>query len=233
MINHIIFQNEIILILSVLFYFSTLILFYRIFRKEGVFAWIVFETIAANIEVIILVKAFGMEMTLGNVLFASSFLATDIISEMYGKKDADKAVWLGVAVTVLFILTSIIWKMYVPSENDIAWKNINIVFSITPRVMTASIIAYIVSELFDVWCYHKIWNFTTEKFSNAEKFLWLRNNCATLISQLINTVVFTLCAFGGIYERKTIGSIMISSYIIFVFTSLLDTPFIYWARKIK
>lgn len=226
-------RNEIILFLSVLFYFSTLILFYRIFKKEGVFAWIVFETITANIEVLILVKAFGIEMTLGNVLFASSFLATDILSEMYGKKEANKAVWLGVAVTVLFIITSLIWKIYIPSENDFAWKNINTIFSITPRVMTASIIAYIVSELFDVWCYHKIWNFTQKKCSDSRKFLWLRNNCATLISQLINTIVFTLCAFAGVYERKTLGSIMISSYLIFIFTSLLDTPFIYWARKIN
>ena len=77
------FQNEIMILLSVLFFFGGLVACFRLFGKVGVYAWTVFETIAANIEVLILVNAFGMEMTLGNVLFASSFLATDILSEVY------------------------------------------------------------------------------------------------------------------------------------------------------
>src|SRR5574344_1583266 len=80
----------------------------------------------------ILIKAFGMEMTLGNVLFASSFLATDILSEVYGKKEADKAVWLGIAATIAFIITSLLWQLYVPAGNDVSAKNVLAVFSATP-----------------------------------------------------------------------------------------------------
>ena len=74
--------NELLLILSLLLIYSALLLFYYLFGKDGLYAWTVIATIAANIEVLILVDAFGMEMTLGNILFASTFLVTDIISEI-------------------------------------------------------------------------------------------------------------------------------------------------------
>lgn len=226
------FQNELMLILSVVLCFGGLVAFFRFFGKEGVYAWTVIETIAANIEVLILIKAFGMEMTLGNVFFASSFLATDILSEVYGKKEADKAVWLGIASTVAFMLVTICWRLYVPSANDVAWKNIQSVFALTPRIMCASIVGYVVSELFDVWCYHKWWDFTTAKCNDSKKYLWLRNNASTLAAQLVNTVLFTVLAFWKTYDTKTLVSIAESSYIIFIFTSLLDTPFVYLARHI-
>jgi len=226
------FQNEIMILLSVLFFFGGLVACFRLFGKVGVYAWTVFETIAANIEVLILVNAFGMEMTLGNVLFASSFLATDILSEVYGKKEADKAVWLGVFTSVLFILTTVTWSLYVPSKNDVSWKNIQSVFALTPRIMGASLAGYVVSEILDVFFYHKFWDMTTKKCNDRKRFLWLRNNSATLIAQLLNTVVFNVLAFCGMYDAKTLVSIVISSYVIFIFTSLLDTPFIYLARHI-
>ena len=62
--------------------------------------------------------------------------------------------------------------------------------------------------------------------------LWVRNNGSTLTSQLINTVLYTIFAFAGTYDRPTILSIMLSSYLIFIVTSLLDTPFLYLARHI-
>ena len=62
--------------------------------------------------------------------------------------------------------------------------------------------------------------------------MWLRNNGSTLVSQIINTLLFTLFAFWGTYDFRTIGSIFISSYVIYVVTSLLDTPFVYLARHI-
>ena len=61
----------------------------------------------------------------------------------------------------------------------------------------------------------------------------LRNNAATLLSQLINTVLFNLLAFGGTYSASTMVSIIAAGYVVFIVTSLLDTPFLYWARRIK
>ena len=78
--------NEILIILSFLLIYGGVVLFYRLFGKKGLLAFNVMATLLANIEVLLVVRAFGIEMTLGNVLFASTFLITDILSENHGKK---------------------------------------------------------------------------------------------------------------------------------------------------
>ena len=227
-----IFQNEILLLLSVLICFGGLTLLHSLFGKTGIYAWLVLETITANIEVLILVDAFGMEQTLGNVLFASSFLATDIMSEIYGKKESSKAVWVGIVTTLMFLLISLTWQLYIPSANDFASPAIKSIFSVTPRVMAASLISYFICEFYDVWIYHKIWDATQKKTGSRFKGLWIRNNFSTLSSQALNTIIFTTVAFAGTYDFKTFFSIMLSSYLIFIVTSLLDTPFVYLARHL-
>ena len=225
-------MNELLLCGSVLFIFGSAILGYYLFGKIGLYCISAASSILANIEVIILIKAFGMEQTLGNVLFAVTFLVTDILSECEGKKEANKAVFIGGFSSLFFLLLCQSWMLYVPSVNDSIMPSIRAVFSNTPRMIVSSLVVYVVSQLFDVWLYHKWWEFTEKKFNNRKKFLWLRNNGSTLISQLLNTILFTLCAFAGTYNAKTLISIMLSSYVIFIFTSLVDTPAIYLARKI-
>lgn len=225
--------NELILITSLILIYSGLIAFYYYFGKTGLYAWTVITTITANIEVLILVNAFGMEQTLGNILFASNFLVTDIMSEIFGKKEATKAVNLGIATSLVFILISQSWFLYTPAANDWASPSIRTIFANTPRVMLASFLVYAICQRLDVWLYHKWWELTTKKYGDSRRFLWLRNNGSTLLSQLINTVLYTFGAFAGLYNIGTLIQICISSYVIYIVTSLADTPFIYWARNIK
>ena len=224
-------MNELLLVLSLLISFGTTVLFLKLFGKSGLFAWIGICAVFANVEVLILVHAFGMDQTLGNTLFASSFLATDILSELYGKKDANKGVLVGIITTVLFILLSTMWINYVPAEGDWAMPFVKQLFANTPRVLIASLIAYAVSEAFDVWLYHKWWTLTEKRFGNKDKYLWFRNNFSTLFSQLVNIVIFNFGAFLGIYSLSQLFSITIACYVIYIVTSLLDTPFIYLAKK--
>lgn len=226
-------RNEILLLVSLLVIFGGVLFFYKMFGITGLYCWTVLATITANIEVMLVVDAFGMEQTLGNILFASTFLVTDIISEIAGKKKADKAVTLGIVTSIAFILISQSWLCYTPSPNDWARSSIEAIFSNTPRVMLASLLVYAVTQRFDVWAYHKWWAFTTKKCGDSKKFLWLRNNGSTLISQLLNTLLFTVGAFYGMYNMETLISICASSYVIYVVTSLADTPFVYLARKIS
>ena len=224
-------MNELLLVLSLLISVGGSVLFLKLFGKSGLFAWIGICAVFANVEVLILVHAFGMDQTLGNTLFASSFLATDILSELYGKKDANKGVLVGIITTVLFILLSTMWINYVPAEGDWAMPFVKQLFANTPRVLIASLIAYAVSEAFDVWLYHKWWTFTEKRFGNKDKYLWFRNNFSTLFSQLVNIVIFNFGAFLGIYSLSQLFSITIACYVIYIVTSLLDTPFIYLAKK--
>lgn len=226
-------KNELLLIGSVVLIYGAVLLAYKLFGKIGMYVMTAIATILANIEVLMLVDGFGMEQTLGNVIFASTYLVTDILSENEGKECANKAVWLGVFTSVIMLMFTQYWLLYTPAANDWAREHISAIFSTTPRLLAASFIGYIVSQRFDVWLYHKWWNLTTKKTGDRKRFLWLRNNGSTLISQIVNTVIFTSVAFLGMYDTKTFISIMLSSYIIYVFTSLLDTPVVYIARCMK
>lgn len=228
-------MNELILLGSVVLIFGAVVLAWHLFGKAGLYAMTALVTILSNIEVLILVNAFGMEQTLGNLLFASTFLITDILSENVGKKEANTAVFIGLFSSVFFLALTGSWLLYIPSENDWVMPAIRTIFMATPRTVLASMTVYAVSQLFDVWLYHKWWDFTTRRFGDSRRFLWLRNNGATMASQLLNTVLFTLAAFAGAegYNGKLLVSIMVSSFAIYVVTSLLDTPAVYIARRIE
>ena len=226
-------MNELLLILSIPLYFGAVLFSYRFFGKAGLFAMTAFCAVAANIEVMMLVKAFGIEQTLGNVLFGASFLITDILSENEGKKEANRAADLGVFVTALFLVSSQCWLFFVPAEADIVTGAVKQLFSGTPRVMICSLLVYAVTQKLDVWLYHKWWSFTEKKFGESRRFLWLRNNGSTMISQLFNTLLFNFGAFAGVYPTATIWSICLSCYILFCVVALLDTPVVYLARRIR
>jgi hypothetical protein len=225
--------NELLLVGSLIIIFGAALLAYHIFGKSGLYAITAIATIAANIECLIMVNAFGMEQTLGNVFFAVTFLVTDILSENEGKKEANKAVGIGIFTSVFFIIMSQSWMLYVPSESDWVMPSIEGVFSNTPRMMISSLVVYAISQFIDVQLYHGWWKLTEKLCGNKKRFLWLRNNGSTLISQILNTALFTILAFVGTYDVQTLLSIMLSSYVIFIVTSLCDTPAIYLSRKIK
>ena len=224
--------NELLIGLSFILIYGGVVVFYRFFGKNGLLAFNVMATLLANIEVLLLVRAFGVEMTLGNVLFASTFLITDILSENHSRKDANRAVIISTLCSILFIAISQTWLLYTPSENDWASGAIETIFSNTPRIVCASLAVYLLSQLIDVWLYHKWWDWCKKHFGNSRSGLWIRNNGSTMISQFLNTLLYTFLAFYGTYPVSTLISIFVSTYIIYLITSLLDTPFVYWCRKI-
>ncbi len=223
--------NELVLILALFVTFSMVILSYFLFGKYGLICWTVIATIVANIEVLVLIKAFGLQQTLGNIMFASTFLVTDILSEIYSKEDAKKAVNIGIFSSICFIILSQLWFLYTPAEGDWAMPHMKAIFTNTPRIMFVGVIVYAIVQRFDVWFYHVIWKFTEKRTGTKTSFLWLRNNLATLTSQLLNTLLFTFGVFWGVFDMPTLIDIILSSYILFVFTSIFDTPFLYIVRK--
>lgn len=225
-------NNEILIIISFAVIYGGVVAFYRFFGKGGLLAFNVLATLLANIEVLILVNAFGVEMTLGNVLFASTFLITDVLSENHSRKDANRAVVISTACSVIFIALTQMWLLYTPSENDWASGAIHTIFKSTPRIVCASLGVYLISQLTDVWLYHKWWAWSRKRFGDSRRGLWIRNNGSTMISQFLNSLLYTFFAFYGTYSFQTLVSIFLSTYTIYFFTSLLDTPFVYWCRKI-
>lgn len=231
--------NEIILVFSLFCTYGSVLLAYKFLNKTGLYTWTAIATILANIEVLILVDAFGIEQTLGNILFASTFLVTDILSETEGREKAQKAVKVGIFANIAFILVSQSWFLYTPSEADWVMSSMFDIFGPIYRVLVAGLVTYVLCQFLDVSVYHYIWEKTTKMFGNKKRGLWLRNNISTIVSQTVNSFVFNFSAFYGsemdgmVYDFKTTFSISVATIIIFVMTSLLDTPVVYLARKIK
>ncbi len=222
-------MNNLIFIVSILFFLGSVLLLFKIFGKAGLYVFTVFATILSNIQVCKCVDLFGVSSTAGNVLYAASFLVTDILSERYGKKAAGKAVKYGLVVTILWVLGTQITLLFEPNSNDYVNDSLNVVFGLVPRVALASFIGYACSQSLDVFLYHFIWN----KTGNNGKKLWIRNNLSTLTSQAVDTLVFTTLAFWGTYPTDVFISILLTTYLFKAVVALLDTPFMYLARAIK
>lgn len=220
-------KNIILWFLMMIVNFSCITFAYKKFGKIGLYIWIPISTILANIQVVMLVNLFGMDATLGNILYAGGFLVTDILSENYGKDSARKAVKIGlfslIAMTSIMQIAINFTPIDFPESLEI-FKGVKSIFSLMPRLAFASLTAYIISQFNDVWLYH----FIKEKFPN-KKFIWIRNNGSTLISQFIDNILFTTIAFYGIYPFEILINIFISTYLIKIIVAICDTPFVYLA----
>jgi len=217
-------MNELLWFAMLLANFFFILLFYRLFGKTGLFIWIPIAAIVANIQVLKIVDLFGINATLGNIVYASSFLVTDILSENYGKKSAAKAVLVGFLslIASMLLFQAALW--FTPSAEDWAQESLMNLFGFMPRIVLASLLAFGISQLHDVWAY----NFWKKKWP-ANRFIWLRNNASTMVSQLIDSVVFTLVAFAGQLPVNVLVQIFISTYVLKWIVAALDTPFIYLA----
>ncbi len=222
-------QNSLLFCVCAVFYLAMVVLFYFLFGKSGLFVFIAFSTILSNISVCTSIDIFGLSTTGGNVLYAASFLVTDILSEKYGKKQAQKAVYIGIGVTLLWLVGTQLLLLFRGNESDWISDSLQTVFGITSvRVLIGSILGYTVSQSVDVFFYHLIW----KKTGNSKKGLWLRNNGSTFTSQLIDTTIFASIAFLGVYPMDVFISIFLTTYFFKVIVALLDTPFAYLARKV-
>ena len=222
-------SNEILFIAAVLIYLGSVVLLYKLFGRNGLFAFAIFGTLLGNIAVCKCMDLFGVSTTSGNVLYASTFLVTDILSEKYGKKTAARAVKYSFTIMVLWLIGTQLILWFTPNENDYVNDSLRVVFGLVPRITAASLAGFVCSQNIDVFLYHFIW----EKTGDNEKKLWLRNNGSTLISQAIDTVIFTSLAFWGTYPVSVFVSILLTTYLFKAVVALMDTPFIYIARKIR
>lgn len=221
-------RNIILWFVMMLINFSCIIFSYKKFGKLGLYIWIPISTILANVQVVMLVRLFGMDATLGNILYAGGFLVTDILSENYGREEAKTAVKIGFFSLISMTLIMQVAINFSPLEIEEGLKLFNgvkSIFSLMPRLAFASLIAYLTSQFHDVWLYEYI----KLKFPSI-KLLWLRNNGSTLISQILDNFIFTLIAFYGVYPREILLQIFISTYVIKIIVAFCDTPFIYLAE---
>ena len=151
-------MNEILFIVSILINFIGIIIAYKVFKKTGLFVWVAISTIIANIEATKCIDMFGISVTLGNVVYSTVFLATDILSEIYGGQEARKAVKIGFFSMLIFTLLTQIDLLFIPNEQDIVNDSMHTIFSFMPRFCFASVVTYVVSNTLDTYLYDIIKN---------------------------------------------------------------------------
>ncbi|WP_238323303.1 queuosine precursor transporter [Planococcus antarcticus] len=189
-----------------LFNFVLLLIMYKFFGKTGLFAWVAISTVLANIQVTKTIEIIGLTATLGNSLYASTFLATDILNEKYGKKEAKKAVWLGFSSLLIMVLVMQFGIKFIPAESDFAQGSLETIFGLIPQIAIGSMVAYLISQHLDV----VIFSALRRMFPKDSQF-WIRNNGSTLISQLLDTLIFTSIAFWGVFPFDVWLQIFIST----------------------
>lgn len=219
-------MNELLLFIEIISVFS-LVAIISTKGKKYLFAWIPVALILANLTVAKQVDFFGMQCPLGNVLFASTFLATDIISEKYGKAEAKKAINIGMVFLVFFILYMQFVLLYIPNELDIANDYMKGMYHIDTRMAIASVVMCYLANLADVTIYNKIKSIT------GSKYMWVRNNLSTAFCNSAENFGFMFIAFIGLMPAH---EIMVSAIIVSVLEiviALCDTPFLYLSVRKK
>lgn len=219
-------MNILLGIIGIILCFGIEVLIEKIFKKEGLYVWISGALIIANILVAKNINILGLQATLGNILFASTFLATDILSEKYSTKESKKAVNIGIVSVILFTVATQFSLLFKPNELDLVNGSLKNIFALNLRISISSILMCYLSNLLDIYLFEKI----KKKIPNK---LWLRNNTATIISNCLENYLFTIFAFIGIYDLKTIFTIATTTTILEIIIAICDTPFLYLSKKIK
>ena len=199
--------------------------------KSYLQAFIIMNIVLTGLFVGVLVPIFGLITTAGEVFYAAIFIATDILSEHYGKREGLKTVFNGFFVLAAFTLLSQIGISYLPFEDSQVISNsLSSVFELIPRITLSSFAAYLIAQTADIHIFHFIKQIT------GPNHLWLRNNVSTIIAQLLDCLVFFPLAFFGTVSAEVLISLIITSWIFKVPVALLDTACIYlsyWIKKPK
>jgi len=219
--------NNLLWIGFILIDLSLIALIYRFFGKFGLYSVIVASVITANIQVLKTVQLFGLVATLGNILYAGIFFATDILSEVYGKKAARRGVWLGFIGMALMTLWMQLGLKFIPDVSDFAQGSLVTIFGLMPRIAAGSMTAYLLSQHYDVWAF-LFW-----KNKTKGRFLWLRNNASTMVSQAIDSIVFCTIGLWGVFDASTWVQILITTYLLKLVVAAIDTPFLYLAKRLS
>ena len=220
-------------LLTVIYDLGLAILLYRFFGKYGLYTAVILGIILGNLQggKVSELEIFGYSFTasMGAILYSGIYFATDVLNEKYGRKEANRAVMLGFFANIAVMITLALSIQFKPS--DIAGSAlevhnaISVLAGYSPIFVVGSLVAYLISQTFDVWFFHKIRSYT------GESKLWLRNNLSTITSQLLDTMIYQFTWVLAGMDLKTAFMIAITKYVFKVVIAGIDTIFIYWVRK--
>jgi hypothetical protein len=185
----------------------------------------------ANILAVKAVQIAFITVPLGVLCFPFLFLITDVTSEVYGKKTAQKMVGVGFVVMLasLALMQLAVYLRPAGFFEGFPQEAFKTILGATLRITGASMVTYLIPQYHDVWAFH-FWRKITKG-----KHLWIRNNLSTIISQLLDSVIFITLAFVGTVSGSALWAMIWGQWLVKCVIALADTPFCYilvkWAKK--
>ena len=165
--------------------------------------------------------------------YAMTFLCTDIIGEIWGKEEANKSVWRGFFAQMIALLLILLTQL-LPPYNEEMQHSYEMLLGQTPTFVLGSLVAYLCSQKWDVWIFHKV----RDMFCADPEFRWIWNNMSTFTSQIIDTAIYISIAFGlglGWFFQdggiKLTLCMILGQYLLKAGLAVLDTPFFYLFTK--
>ena len=226
-------NQELLWVLTVVYDLGLAILLYRFFGKYGLYCAVILGIVLGNLQggKVSELELFGYTFTasMGAILYSGIYFATDVLNEKYGRREANRAVMLGFVANVAVMITLLISIQFKPSDIAVSALEVHNAISVlagySPIFVVGSLVAYLISQTFDVWFFHKIRSYT------GESKLWLRNNLSTITSQLLDTMIYQFTWVLAGMDLKTAFMIAITKYVFKVVIAGIDTIFIYWVRR--
>ncbi len=153
-----------------------------------------------------------------------TFLITDTLSELYGRRTTTRIVWIGFGCSIL-MLAMIYFGKIIPGAGfwvaDGGQDAYDFILGSVPRIVAGSMVAYLASQNFDVFAFH-FW-----KARTGGRHLWFRNNASTMMSQALDTFLFITIAFAGTVPGSVLVTMLVGQYLVKVALAALDTPVVY------
>jgi queuosine precursor transporter len=219
---------EVLALLTLIVASVAILVLFRLYGMLGLMCYITMAYIATNIQVLHLAQySFASEpVALGTVLFATTFLVSDIITEHYGAVKARMAIGLSFITQIAFTILMILTVAHPPLENAQVLNAMDVIFMPAPRLLVASLLSYVISQLVDIWLFQKISKQT------HKKHLWFRTFISTALSALVDNIIFSTLAWvilspNPVSFNSLVYTYILGTYVARLLVSILSTPIIY------
>lgn len=203
------------------------LLMFHFFGKKGLITMYVLHIFLSQITINIPYRFLGLNSIIGSCFYGVLFLTMDMVSEHYGKEEANLTINSGIcSLTILLVLIIVISNLIKLNVDNYSVEFLDLFNNQWRIIITDIFISYFLFQKINVLIFCKI-----KKLTN-EKYLWLRNNVSTIISQIFTAILFYEFAFFGVMDQYKIWQIILSGLLIKIIISILETPFLYISKKV-
>ena len=178
--------------------------------------------IIANTVAVKIISLAGLNIPAGILIFPISYIANDILTEVYGFKKARSIIWW--SFVMLFVMTLVYYFATIIKPADF-WQNqeaFEVVFSVIPRIAIGSLVAFVVGSLLNSIVLSKM------KVKMEGKHLWMRTIGSTVIGEGVDSIIFNIIAFWGIFDTASLITIIGSGFLLKTLYEIAATPFTYF-----